>query len=156
MSDQRPVRPPRRTDATRRQLLVAAGGLSLATLFHVAPARADDADQTRLATLAALLAAMACGPGGETTDEIASAYVERYAVFHDEADPHFRAYADAALDEVGAAGIRFLDPPAALAAIRSWAEDGQHAARAAAALDLTRLCFEEDEARQAGYALSRS
>jgi hypothetical protein len=156
MSDRRPVRLSRRTDTTRRQLLVAAGGVSLAALFYPPPVRADDADRARLATLTALFAAVACGPGGETTDDIASAYVERYAAFHEQADPHFRAHADAALDEIGATGIGLLDPPAALATIRSWGEDGQHAVRAAAALDLTRLCFEEDEARQAGYALSRS
>ena len=139
---------------TRRHLLVAAGGVGLAAVFHTPPARADDADSTRLATLAALLAAVACGPGGGMTDDIASAYLERYSAFREQADPYFVVYADASLDELGATGIALLDPPAALAAIRSWGEDGQHAARAAAALDLTRLCFEEDDARQAGYALS--
>jgi hypothetical protein len=141
-------------------LLVAAGALSLAAWVPATPVRADtaadDADAARRATLAALLAAVACGPGGGMTDEVASAYVDRYSVYQTEADPHFRAYAGAALDEIGATGIGLLDPPAALAEIRSWAEDGKHAARAAAALDLTRLCFEEDEARQVGYAFSRS
>jgi hypothetical protein len=143
-------------DLTRRQLLVAAGGLTLAALLHAPPVMADGADAERLATLAALLAAVACGPGGDMTDDVASAYVERYSVYRIEADPHFRAYADAALDEIDATGFGLLDPPAALAEIRCWAEEGRHAARAAAALDLTKLCFEEDEARQVGYAFSRS
>lgn len=140
---------------TRRQLLITAGGVSVAALFRAPPVIAEDLDATRLATLTALLAAVACGPG-EFTGDVASAYVERYAAFHDQADPCFTAYADAALDEIGGTGVTMLDPPAAYAAIRSWGEDGQHAARAAAALDLTRLSFEEDEARQVGYALSRS
>jgi hypothetical protein len=143
-------------ETTRRQLLVAVGGVSLAALLHVPPALADDPEPARLATLAALLAAVAYGPGGELTGDVAAAYVERYATYRDQADPYMRAYADASLDEIGATGITLLDPPAAFAAIRSWAEDGTHAARAAAALDLTKLSFEEDEARQAGYALTRS
>jgi len=143
-------------ETTRRQLLVAAGGISLAALLRASPALADDPETARLATLAALLAAVARGPAGEMSDEVAAAYVKRYAAYHDEADPYFGAYADAALDEIGATGITLLDPPAALAAIRSWSEDGTHATRAAAALDLTRLSFEEDEARQVGYAFTRS
>jgi hypothetical protein len=145
-----PVAVPWNTDVTRRQLLIVAGGMSLAALLHARPASADVADAQRLDTLAALLAAVACGPGGEMTGDVASAYVESYSAYCSVADPHFRAYADAALDEIGATGIGLLDPPAGLAQIRSWAEDGEHAARAAAALDLTRLCFEEDEARQVG------
>src|SRR5215208_3902635 len=143
-------------DLTRRQLLVAAGGMSLAMLLHAPPARADAVDPARLVILTALLGAVACGPAGGMTDGLASAYVDRYSAYYTEADPHFRAYADAALDEIGATGIGLLDSPAALAEIHAWGEDGGHGARAAAALDLTNLSFEEDEARQAGYALTRT
>ena len=149
---------PRRTDVTRRQLLAIAGGMSLAAFLHAAPqAKAEDAaDAARLATLATLLAAVACGPAAGMNDGVVNAYVESYSTYRADADPFFGTYADAALDEIAATGIAQLDPPAALAEIRAWADDGQHAARAAAALDLTNLVFEEDEARQAGYTLTRS
>jgi hypothetical protein len=149
-----PPGPTGRADLTRRQLLVYAGGISLAVLLH-APPRADAAETARLATLAALLSAVACGPAAGLTDGVASAYVDRYSTYYAEADPYFRTYADTALDEIAATDIALLDPPAALAAIRAWG-DGEHPARAAAALDLTNLVFEEDEARQVGYALTRS
>jgi hypothetical protein len=146
----------RKTDLTRRQLLVCAGGMSLAAFVHHAPgARAEEtADAARLATLAALLSAVACAPAAGMPDGVVHAYIERYSAYQAESDPYFRAYADAALDEIGATGIGLLDPPAALAEIRSWAEDGRYAHRAAAALDLTQLSFEEDEARQVGSALT--
>jgi hypothetical protein len=136
-------------------LLVYAGGVSLAVLLH-APPRADAAETARLATLAALLSAVACGPAAGMSDGVASAYVDRYSAYYAEADPYFRTYADTALDEIATTDIGLLDPPAAFVAIRAWGEDGEHAARAAAALDLTNLVFEDDEARQAGYALTRS
>jgi hypothetical protein len=146
----------RRMDLTRRQLLVVAGAMGLAALLH-SPPSADASETTRLATLAALLAAVACGPAAGMTEGVISAYVDRYSAYYaEEADPYFCAYADAALDEIAATGIGLLDPPTALAEIGSWAEDGQHAARAAAALDLTKLVFEEHEAQQVGYALTRS
>ena len=53
-------------------------------------------------------------------------------------------------------GIGGLEPQAALAELVAWSQDGRRAALAAAALDLTQLTFGEDEARQAGYSLSRS
>jgi hypothetical protein len=144
------------TDLTRRQLLVAAGGMSLAMLLHAPPARANAVDPARLATLTALLGAVACGPADGLTDDMASAYVGRFAAYHPEADPYFRAYADAALDEIGATDIGLLDSPAALEQLKAWAGDGRHAARAAAAVTLTTLAFEEVEAHQAGYALTGS
>ena len=143
-------------DLTRRQLLVVAGAMGVAALLR-APSGADASETSRLATLATLLAAVGCGPAAGMTEGVMSAYVDRYSAYCAEAaDPYFCAYADAALDEIAATGIGRLDPPAALAEIGSWAEDGQHAARAAAALDLTALVFGEDEAQQVGYALSRS
>jgi hypothetical protein len=148
--------PAHTTDLTRRQLLIAAGGIGLAAFLQASPARSDTPDAARLATLAALLGAVACGPAAGMTDAVASAYVERFAASYAGADPHFRAYADGALDEIGATGIRLLDAPAGYAELQSWANDGRHAARAAAALDLTNLAFEDDDSRQAGYALTRS
>ena len=140
---------------TRRQLLVGAGGMSLAILLRATRADAEDpADAARLATLATVLSAVACGPAAGMTDGVVAAYVDRYAAYHAEADPHFCAYADAALDDIGGTGIALLDPPAALAEIRSWAEDSRYTGRAASALDLAHLTFEEDEARQVGYALT--
>jgi len=144
------------TSLTRRQLLIGAGGLGLAALLHAPVARADAVDAARLATLTTLLAAVACGPARGMTDQLAGAYVERFSAYYGEADPHFRAYADAALDDIDATGIRLLDGPAAFAEVEAWAAKGGAPARAAAALDLTNLAFEEDEARQAGYALTRS
>jgi hypothetical protein len=151
----------RQADVTRRQLLVVAGGLTVAALLRASPVRADDdvgdvADDRRLATLAVLVAAVAAGPAGGMNDDLIAVYVERYRTYRVAADPHFVAYADAALDDIGSTAIARLAPDEALGRIRSWGEDGQHAARAAAALDLTNLSFEEDEARQAGYSLSRS
>ena len=149
---------PGKTDVTRRQLLAIAGGMSLAAFLHAAPpAKAEDtADAARLATLAALLSAVACGPAAGMNDGVVNAYVESYSTYRADADPFFAAYADAALDEIAATGIAQLDPPAALAELRTWADDGQNAPHAAAALDLTHLAFEEDEARQVGYVLSAS
>lgn len=145
----------RNAGLTRRRLLVTVGGVTVAAFLCPSAVLADDdvaaaPRAERPATLAALLAAVAAGPAGGMNDGVIAAYVERYSAYRAEADPVFVAYADAALDDIGATGIGRLEPPAALAQIRSWAEDGQHAARAAAALDLTRLAFEEDEARQAG------
>lgn len=142
---------------TRRQLLAIAGGMSLAAFVHAAPqAKAEDtADAVRLATLATLLSAVACGPAAGMNDGVVNAYVESYSTYRADADPIFGTYADAALDEIAATGIAQLDPPAALAEIRAWA-DGQDAPRAAAALELTHLAFEEDDARQVGYVLSAS
>ena len=156
MLDPSPAGVSRKTDLTRRHLLAYAGGLSLAALLHTTPnATADEAaDAARLATLATLVSAVACGPAAGMTDGVVEAYVAGYAAYRAEADPYFLAYANAALDDIGATGIRLLDPPAALAEIRSWGEDGRHAERAAAALDLTHLAFEEDEVRQVGYALT--
>ena len=88
------------------------------------------------------------------TDGVVDAYVESYATYRADADPFFGTYADAALDEIAATGIAQLDPPAALAEIRTWADDGQNAPRAASVLALTHLPFEEDELRQVGYTLS--
>jgi hypothetical protein len=141
---------------TRRQMLAGAGGLGLAALLHAPVARADVAEAARLATLTTLLAAVACGPAGGMTEEVASAYVARFSTYYADADPYFRVYADEALDDIDATGFRLLDPPAALAEITTWAAEGGNPVRAAAALDLTNLAFEEDEARQAGYALTRS
>ena len=146
---------------TRRQLLVAAGGLTVAALLRSSSARADDdvagaAEAARLATLAALLAAVATGPAGGMNDAIAAAYVDGYRAYRADADPVYLAYADATLDEIGATGIGGLEPQAAFAELVAWSEEGRCAALAAAALDLTTLTFGEDEARQAGYSLSRS
>ena len=156
MFDTAPSRLPHGTDVTRRQLLAIAGGMSLAAFLHAAPqAKAEDtADAARLATLATLLSAVACGPVAGMNDGVVNAYVESYSTYRAEADPVFGAYADAALDEIAATGIAQLDPPGALAEIRAWADDDQNAPRAAAALDLTHLAFEEDDARQVGYVLS--
>lgn len=151
---------PGSTDITRRQLLAAAGGVSLAVLLHAPPARArgaeGGADGARLATLTALLAAMGCGPAAGMTPELAAVYVERYSAHMDAADPFLRAYAEAALDDLDRTGIAGREPAAAYAQLEAWARDGRHATRAAAALDLTNLPFDDDEARQAGYALVRS
>jgi len=144
------------TNLTRRQVLAGAGSLALAAVLHAPVARADTVDAARLAVLSALLAAVACGPAGGMTEEVASAYVDRFSAYYADADPYLRAYADEALDDIDATGIRLLDAPAALAEITTWAGEGGNPARAAAALDLTNLAFEEDEARQAGYALTRS
>ena len=156
MFDPASSRSPGKTDVTRRQLLAIAGGMSLAALLHTAPqAKAEDtADALRLATLATLLSAVACGPAAGMNDGIVDAYVESYATYRADADPFFGTYADAALDEIAATGIAQLDPPAALAELRAWADDASNAQRAAAALDLTHLAFEDDEARQVGYVLS--
>jgi hypothetical protein len=153
--------PSLRADVTRRQLLVAAGGLTVAALIRTSPARADHdaagaAEAARLATLAALLAAVATGPAGGMDDAIAAAYVTGYRAYRADADPLFLAYADATLDEIGATGIGALEPQAAYAELVAWSVDGRRAALAAAAVDLTQLAFGEDEARQAGYSLSRS
>ena len=153
--------PSLRADVTRRQLLVAAGGLTVAALIRTSPARAEHdvagaADAARLATLGALLAAVATGPAGGMDDAIAAAYVTGYRAYRADADPVFLAYADATLDEIGATGIGGLAPQAAYAELLAWSEDGRRAALAAAALDLTQLTFGEDEARQAGYSFSRS
>ena len=146
---------------TRRQLLVAAGGLTVVALLPPSRARADDgvagaADAVRFATLAALLAAVATGPAGGMDDAVAAAYVDRYRAYCAEADPVFVAYADATLDEVAATGIGGLEPQAAFAELVAWSEEGRRAGLAAAALGLTQLTFGEDEARQPGYSLSRS
>ena len=148
---------PRKADLTRRQLFVAAGGMTVAPFLRTSPASADGdvGDARRLATLAALVAAAATGPAGGVNDDLVAADVERVRRFRSEADPFFPAYADAALDDINATGFGVLAPIEALAQIRGWGEDGQHAARAAAALDLTHLCFDEDEAKQAGYSVSR-
>jgi hypothetical protein len=153
--------PSLRADVTRRQLLVAAGGLTVVALLR--PSRvgaADDvagaAEAARFATLAALLAAVATGPADGMDDAIAAAYVDCYRTYCADADPVFVAYANATLDEVGATGIGGLEPQAALAELVAWGTEGRRAGLAAAALDLTNLTFGEDEARQAGYALSRS
>ena len=152
--------PSLRADVTRRQLLIAAGGLTVAALMHSSPARAEHdagaADAARLATLGALLAAVATGPAGGMNDAIAAAYVNGYRAYRADADPVFLAYADETLDEIGATGIGGLKPQAAFAELVAWSEDGRHAALASAALDLTQLAFGEDETRQAGYSLSRS
>jgi hypothetical protein len=153
--------PSSRVDVTRRQLLVAAGGLTVAALLRASPVRADDAvagaaEAARLATLAALLAAVATGPAGGMDDAIAAAYIDRFRAYRAEADPIFLAYADATLDDVAATGIGGLEPQAAYSELVAWSVDGRRAALAGAALDLTQLTFGEDEARQAGYAFSRS
>jgi hypothetical protein len=146
---------------TRRQLLVAAGGLTVAVLLRPSRAHADDdvagaADAARLTTLAALLAAVATGPAGGMDEALSAAYVDCYRAYRADADPVFVAYADATLDEVAATGIGGLEPQAALAELVAWSQDGRRAELAASALDLTHLSFGEDEARQAGYSLSRS
>ena len=153
--------PSLRADVTRRQLLVAAGGLTVAALIRSSSARAEHdvagaAEAARLATLAALLAAVATGPAGGMNDAIAAAYVAGYRAYHADGDPLFLAYADATLDQIGATGIGALEPQAAFAELVAWSEDGRRAALAAAALDLTQLSFGEDEARQTGYSLSGS
>jgi hypothetical protein len=146
---------------TRRQLLVAAGGLTVAVLLRPSRAHADDdvvgaAEAARFTTLAALLAAVATGPAGGMDDALAAAYVDCYRAYRADADPVFVAYADATLDEVGATGIGALEPHAAMAELVTWSQDGRRAQLAASALDLTHLTFGEDEARQAGYSLSGS
>ena len=149
--------PSLRADVTRRQLLIAAGGLTVAALIRTSPARAEhDVEAARLATLAALLAAVATGPARGMDDAIVAAYVAGYRAYHAEGDPVFLAYADATLDEIGATGIGGLEPQAAYAELVAWSTDGRRVALAAAALDLTQLTFGEDEARQAGYSLARS
>ena len=147
---------------TRRQLLVAAGGLTVAVLLRPSPALAGDdgvagaAEAARFTTLAALLAAVATGPAGGMDDPVAAAYVDGYRAYRADADPVFVAYADATLDEVMATGIVGLEPQDALAELVAWSKDGRRAGLAASALDLTHLTFGEDEARQAGYSLSGS
>src|SRR5689334_7497288 len=93
---------PRRTELTRRRFLLVAGGVGVAAFLRAAPsASADDtADAARLATLAALLSAVACGPAGGMTEGVVQAYVDRYAAYSADADPYFRSYADAALDDI--------------------------------------------------------
>src|SRR3954447_4770003 len=155
------LRPSLRADVTRRQLLVAAGGLTVVALLRPSRVCADEdvagaTEAARLATLAALVAAVAAGPAGGMDDAVAAAYVDRYRAYCADADPAFAAYANATLDEVGASGIGRLEPQAALAELVAWGKEGRGAGLAAAALDLTNLTFGEDEARQAGYALSRS
>jgi hypothetical protein len=150
-----------RADVTRRQLLVAAGGLSVAALLYSSPARAEHdparaAEAARLATLAALLAAVATGPARGMDGPIAAAYVDRYRAYRTEADPVYLAYLDAALDEIGATGFGRLEPQAAYTELVAWSVDGRRARLAAAGLNLTQLAFDEDEARQVGFSLSRS
>ncbi len=149
---------PGSTDLTRRQLLVAAGGVSLAVLVHAPPARAAEAvEAERLGTLAAVLGALACGPLSGLTDAGAAAYVEDFAAFRAAGDQHFRRYADRALDDIGATGFALFEPEAAYAELQRWAARPDLAERAAAALDLATLTFATDvDGHQAGYALTGS
>jgi hypothetical protein len=160
---------------TRRQVLVSAGGASLVLLApgwlsagRPEVALADDAviAPVRLATYAAVVTALVQDPGVQLEADTAAVTVDDFATHYAAADESFRAWAEAALDEInrapGGDGFAQLQPADAYAALRGWSSAGpddaevpdQRRGLAATALALASLTFAEDELRMMGYTLT--
>jgi hypothetical protein len=159
-------------------MLVSAGGASVALLAsgwlsaeRPAVAFADDAAvvaPVRLATYAAVVTALVQDPGVQLEADTAAVTVNDFATHYAAADVSFRAWADAALDEIaqtpGGDGFAQLGPADAYAALRGWSSVGPddadvpdpRRALAATALALASLTFAEDELRMVGYTLTRA
>ena len=142
---------------------MAAGGAGFTVLagrYLLSPpvATGDEGtlDARRAATLLSVVAAVSLGPAvGLGADERAL-YGDAFVAYYEAADSHFRGFADATLDDVEAAvpgGYSSLSAGDALTELTRWSTVDGRQSLAAGALVLSDMSFEEDESRQAGYAL---
>lgn len=137
-----------------------AGFTVVAGRYLVSAAAAAAGEQTldarRAGTLASVLAALSLGPAVGLRAEERTLYGDAFAAHYAAADPHFRSFADATLDDVEAAvpgGYSTLSAGDALAELTRWSTTNGRQPLAACALVLAGMSFEEDDARQVGYAL---